>query len=74
MTVAREKTTSELACADCGRALVARDEERTWARCRFCGKPVCFDCIRYVGTTVRGPYMHYVEAMRTCNKCYVPRG
>jgi hypothetical protein len=74
MTVEHEKVNSGLVCADCGRQLAVKDEERTWAKCRFCGKPVCFDCIRYVGTTVRGPYMHYVEAIRTCSNCYVPRG
>jgi hypothetical protein len=74
MTVMDEKAASELACADCGRRLLAKDEERTWATCRFCGKPVCFACIRYLGTTIRGPYMHYVEAIRTCSNCYVRRG
>lgn len=73
MTEVHEEKNSTLICATCGRALLLDDEERKWAKCRFCGKPVCFDCIRYVGTTVRGTYMDYVETVRTCNKCYVRR-
>ncbi|MCJ7456035.1 FYVE zinc finger domain-containing protein [Candidatus Bathyarchaeota archaeon] len=73
MATVHEKT-ANLTCADCNRTLSSTDEERTWAKCRFCGKPVCFDCIRYMGTAIRGPYMDYVEAMRTCNKCYIRRG
>jgi len=72
--IVTSKETADLRCSDCDRVLLSKDEERTWARCRFCGKPVCFDCIRYVGTTIRGPFMNYVEAIRTCNKCYVSRG
>ena len=72
-TLTHEREAS-LRCVDCGREILPRDEERTWAKCRFCGKPVCFGCIRYLGTTVRGPFMYYVEVMRTCNTCYVRRG
>ena len=64
----------DLKCATCGRLLLLEDEERKWAKCRFCEKSVCFNCIRYVGTSTRGPYMDYVEAIRTCDKCYVARG
>ena len=74
MTALNEKGTSSLKCVDCGRTLQPRDEERKWASCRFCGKPVCFSCIRYVGTTIRGSYMSYVEVLRTCKTCYVQRG
>jgi len=74
MGTVHEKTASDLTCDTCGRVLLAKDEERTWARCRFCGKPVCFGCIRYIGTTVRGPFMDYVQAIRTCDNCYVSRG
>ena len=69
-----QEAATGLMCAECGRALSPNDEERRWAKCRFCGRPVCFGCIRYVGTTVRGPYMDYVEAIRTCGNCYVRRG
>ena len=74
MALNREETVTGLKCAECGRGLLSDDEDRKWAKCRFCGKAVCFDCIRYVGTTVRGPYMDYVEAIRTCDNCYVRRG
>lgn len=72
--VIHEERISDLRCTECGRVLMRDEEERRWAKCRFCGKPVCFDCIRYIGTTVRGPYMDYVEAIRTCEECYVDRG
>jgi LRP1 type putative zinc finger protein len=65
---------ARLECEDCGRQLHLQDEERTWARCRFCNKAICFDCIRYVGTTVSGLFMNYVEVMRTCNSCYIEKG
>lgn len=68
-----ETTASSLTCTDCGRAILPHDEERTWARCRFCGKAVCFHCIRYVPRRVKGPFMDYVEVMRACNECYPPR-
>ena len=74
MSAVDENTTSSLKCADCGRAVPPNDEERKWARCRFCGKPICFECVRYVGTTIRGVFMDYVEVMRTCDNCYVRRG
>ncbi len=74
MALAREKTNSNLKCAECGRELLPGDEERRWAKCGFCGKTVCFNCIRYIGTTIRGLYLDYVEAVRTCNGCYVRRG
>lgn len=72
--MAREEITSDLRCGECGRLLTHDDEERKWAKCRFCGKPVCFDCIRYIGTTVKGPYMAYVEVIRTCGECCMKRG
>ncbi len=74
MVMVHEERTSDLSCATCGRVLLREDEERKWAKCGFCEKPVCFNCIRYVGTSIRGSYMDYVAAIRTCDKCYVARG
>lgn len=58
----------EIKCSTCGRELAARDEEKTWRKCTFCKKPVCFDDIHYIGVQKRGLYGEYIEVMPVCEK------
>jgi hypothetical protein len=33
-------------CAECNKRLPAVGTRPSWAKCRYCGKPVCEDCFR----------------------------
>ncbi|WP_456327237.1 hypothetical protein [Archaeoglobus sp.] len=56
-------------CVGCGRELREEDEGITWRRCSICKNPVCFDCIRYIGTWVRGLYKNFINVIPVCPNC-----
>jgi len=33
-------------CVDCENLLLARDQQRSWSFCEFCGEAVCTQCDR----------------------------
>ena len=71
--VDRKQGSGGVKCEDCGRVFSANDVGEKWERCHFCGAPVCFDCVHYVGARVRGLYEDYLDVRRACRKCYPKR-
>lgn len=59
-----------IVCSDCGKRIDPDDAEKEWRKCRWCKKPVCFDCSRYIGVKAVGMYSDYIEVVRLCRKCY----
>jgi len=53
-------------CVTCGKELKETDEGKTWRSCTICKKPVCFDCIHYIGTWKRTIYRDYVDVIPVC--------